>query len=622
MPRVSSILALAAALLPPAAGWAQQTTRPASANADFDQSSAFVQGAQSAPISGVRYDVTFDSTTAATRQLHVAMSFTVDGQGPVLLSLPSWTPGAYEVGNFARWVSAFSATSAGKTLSWDKLDFDTWRVRTDGAKSVTVAFDYLADSLDNAIAWANGDFVFFNGTNVFMYAEGRPLEFAATVTVHAPADWRVATGMPPAAAPRAYSAANFHDLVDFPFFIGRFDYDSTRVGDRWVRLASWPVGALAGANRAKLLDDHRKMLPPEIAVTGDAPFANYTTFIVFDSTSGGGSALEHQSSHLGIYSPLLVGSVLLPSITAHEMFHAWNVKRLRPADMWPYRYDRPQPTPWLWVSEGITDYYADLALVRGGIIDSSGFLQLTNGKAQEVSQTPPTALEDASLSTWIHPADGSGYLYYPKGSLAGFLLDIQIRDASDNKKSLDDVMRELYASDYKQGKGFTFDDWWGAVRRAANGRSFDDFYRRYVDGRDPFPYATVLPLAGFAMKVDTTWIPRVGVQTGGDSTGVRVVAVDPTGAAAQAGVRAGDVLLSVGEIPVADATFGARFRQRYQRSSGETVPVRVKRGEQTLTLSMKIVLEMQLAEELTLDPRASAKAVRIRSGILHGTTDR
>lgn len=105
------------------------------------------------------------------------------------------------------------------------------------------------------------------------------------------------------------------------------------------------------------------------------------------------------------------------------------------------------------MSEGITDYYADLALSRGGIIDSAQFMSVTAGKANTVTQTPPTALEDASLSTWIHPVDGSGYLYYPKGSLAGFLLDILIRDASNNTRSLDDVMRQLYQTTSKRGRG-------------------------------------------------------------------------------------------------------------------------------------------------------------------------
>jgi predicted metalloprotease with PDZ domain len=574
--------------------------------------------ATSPPINNVRYQVTFDSTTAPSRSLHVEMSFTVSDPSPVLLSLPAWTPGAYEITNFARWVSGFAATAGGKELAWDKLDYDTWRVRPTVSGPVTVSFDYIADSLDNAIAWAQGDFVFFNGTNIFFYAEGRPLDFPATVSVKTSSNWLVATGMQPAGAPRTYSASNFHDLVDMPFFVGRFDLDSAQIANKWVRLATWPAGSFTGAQRALLWDQQKKMIPPQIAVFGEAPYQTYTTLIVFDSTSGGGSALEHQNSHIGIYSPLLAGSILLPSITAHEIFHLWNVKRLRPSDMWPYAYDRPQPTTWLWVSEGITDYYADLALVRGGVIDSASFLQLTQGKMIETAQTPPVALEDASLSTWIHPTDGTGYIYYQKGSLAGFMLDIMIRDASDNQRSLDTVMRELYQTTYKQGSGFTHDQWWAAVSKAAGGKSFADFERRYIDGREPFPWATLLPLVGMRVVADTIREPRLGTQTLPDSSGVRIVALDPTGAAAMGGIRVGDYLLSVGDIPVADASFGPRFRERYATRAGESVPVKIRRDGQEMTIPVRVQLAMRVDERVVYDAKASAKAARIRAGILKG----
>ena len=575
--------------------------------------------AQSAPISGVRYEVTFDPTTAPSRTLHVAMTFDVTGQGPVLLSLPAWTPGAYEISNFARWVSAFGATSGGKALSWDKLDPDTWRVRTDGAKNVTVAFDYLADSLDNAIAWARGNFVFFNGTNIFLYPEGRPTDFTATVAVKTDPSWLVTTGMKPAGAPRTYTAANYHDLVDMPFFVGQYDVDSAQIANKTVRMASWPKGSLQGANRTLFWDHQKKMLPAMGAVFNDMPFDTYTTFIVFDSTSGGGSALEHQNSHVGIYTPLLVGSVLFPSITAHEMIHAWNVKRLRPADMVPYRYAQPQPTTWLWVSEGITDYYADVVLARAGIIDTAGFTLLTNGKIEETAATPPVALEDASLSTWIHPADGTGYIYYQKGSLAGLLLDIMIRDATDNQKGLDDVFRDLYQSTYKQQwTGFTGEQWWSAVSRAAGGKSFTEFNAKYIDGREPFPYATVLPLAGFRVKVDTIREPRLGVSSAPDSSGVRVADVQAGSPAAAAGIRPGDYLLQVGDIPVRDPSFGEQFRTRYARAEGTNLPIKIRRGEQTLDLQIVIRLAERTEQRLILDPAASPKAVRIRNGILQG----
>jgi predicted metalloprotease with PDZ domain len=573
--------------------------------------------AQSAPISGVRYEVTFDPSTAATRTLRVGMTFDVTGSGPVLLSLPAWTPGAYEISNFARWVSNFAATSGGRALGWDKLDYDTWRVRADGAKNVTVTFDYLADSLDNAIAWARGNFVFFNGTNIFLYPEGRPTDFAATVTVKTDPSWLVTTGMKPAGAARTYTATNYHDLVDMPFFVGQYDVDSAQIANKTVRMASWPKGSLKGDARTTFWDHQKKILPAMGAVFNDIPFDTYTTFIVFDSTSGGGSALEHQNSHLGIYTPLLTESVLFPSITAHEMIHAWNVKRLRPADMVPYRYSQPQPTTWLWVSEGITDYYSDVVLARSGVIDTTGFIVLTQGKIEEVAATPPVALEDASLSTWIHPADGTGYIYYQKGSLAGFLLDIMIRDASDNKRGLDDVFRELYQADYKQKwTGFTGEQWWAAVSRAAGGKSFDEFNAKYVDGREPMPLASVLPLAGFRLTVDSIREPRLGVSSAPDSSGVRVVEVQPGSPAEAAGLRPGDYLVQVGDISVRDPSFGEQFRSRYAKAEGTNVPVKVRRGDQSIDMQMAVRLALRTEQRLTLDPKASPKAVRIRNGIL------
>ncbi len=574
---------------------------------------------QSAPISAIKYEVTFDPTTAPARSLHVAMTFDVGGTGPVLLSLPAWTPGAYEISNFARWVSDFAASSGNKPLTWDKYDYDTWRIRAEGAKTVTVSFDYLADSLDNAIAWARGNFVFFNGTNIFLYPEGRPSDFPATVSIKTDPSWLVTTGMKPAGAARTYTASNYHDLVDMPFFVGQYDVDSTQIANKWVRMASWPKGALQGANRTTFWDHQKKMIPAMGAVFNDIPWDTYTTFIVFDSTSGGGSALEHQNSHLGIYTPLLVESVLFPSITAHEMIHAWNVKRLRPADMVPYKYSQPEPTTWLWVSEGITDYYSDVVLARAGIVDTAGFAILENDKVEEVNAAPRVSLEDASLSTWIHPTDGTGYIYYPKGSLAGFLLDIMIRDASDNKKSLDDVFKELYQTAYKQKwTGFTGEQWWAAVSRAAGGKSFEEFNAKYIDGREPMPFSSVLPLAGFRVKVDTIREPRLGVSSAPDSSGVRVADVQPGSAAEAAGVKPGDYLIQVGDIPVKDPTFGEQFRTRYARASGQTVPVKVRRGDQTLDLQVAVKLAERTEERVILDPSPSAKALRIRNGILKG----
>ena len=156
--------------------------------------------------------------------------------------------GAYEISNFARWVIDFAATGDGKSLAWSKQDFDSWRIEPAGAKSVTVTFSYVADTLDNAMAWSRRDFLLFNGTNVFMYPEGRSLLYPATVTVHTEPGWRVVTGMHAEGA-TSYRASNYHDLVDMPFFVGRFDVDSAQIAGKWVRFATYPQGSVSGAAR-------------------------------------------------------------------------------------------------------------------------------------------------------------------------------------------------------------------------------------------------------------------------------------------------------------------------------------------------------------------------------------
>jgi predicted metalloprotease with PDZ domain len=574
---------------------------------------------RSAPISDVRYEIAFDSATAARREIDVAMTFRTEGVEPVLLSLPAWTPGAYEIGNFARYVLRFEARAGGRELRWDKLDFDTWRIWPEGARTVRVSFAYRADTLDNAMSWSRPDFVLFNGTNVFLYPEGQSLDYPAQVEIRTEPHWKVATGMALAGAPRTYRAENFHDLVDMPVFAGRIDLDSSLIGGVWYRLATYPEGVFTGSLRRTFWQQLGAMLPVMERVFGEIPWDRYTTLIIFDHQSRGGSALEHQNSHVGIYHPAFIGSPVLASITAHEIFHAWNVKRLRPAEMVPYDYSRPQPTTLLWVSEGITDYYADLAVVRSGVLPADAFYDLTLEKIQSVQAAPPVSLEDASLSTWIDPVDGSRYLYYPKGSLVGLLLDILVRDASGNRASLDSVLRDLYRGTYKAGRGFTVSDFWNAVSRAAGGKSFAEFSRRYVDGREPLPYAEVFPLGGFAFRADTARVPQLGVFTVPDTGGIRVTAVSPGSSAAEAGVEVGDYLVRVGDVNVTGAGFGEEFRARYGGSpEGTPLSLVVRRGGRSRTLTARLRFGENVEYYFGPDPEASEKARAIREGILSG----
>ncbi len=576
---------------------------------------------RSAPISSIVYDVTFDSISALRRSMHVAMSFEAASEEPVVLSIPAWTPGAYEISYFARGVSGFAARGDdGRALQWDKVDYDSWRVRPAGAGKVTVSFDYLADTLDNAMSWSRADFLLFNGTNVFPYPEGRSFDFPATVRILTEGGWRVATGMAPGPVPGSYTATSYHDLVDMPFFIGRFDLDSARAGKGWLRIAAYPEGSIPDDVRARDFDELSRIIDVQAKVFDELPFTDYTLMQIADSGYGAISGLEHQNSHVDVTTPLAIGQPILTAIYAHEIFHAWNVKRLRPADLWPYEYSDEQPTTWLWMSEGITDYYADVSRVRAGVIDSVAFFEAIAEKMVEVANAPPVALEDASLSTWVHPEDGTSTIYYPKGALAGLMLDVLIRDASDNGSSLDDVMRRLYRESYEKGRGFTAEQWWSAVAAAAGGKSFADFQARYVDGREPYPWSAVLPLAGMKLVVDTVRIPVLGVTTAADSGGLVVRAVAPGSTADDAGMRSGDYLLSVNGMLVTERRFVARLREMLGTRAGARVTFDVQRGDQIVELVGALQVDERFSMRVSADPAAPAKAVRIRSALLHGPT--
>lgn len=572
---------------------------------------------RSAPVSELRFEVGLAAEEAFLQSLRVTARFKVEGREPVLLSMPSWTPGSYEVANFARHVSAFTAMQAGRELRWDKLDPDTWRVIPAGRGEVTLEYRVRADTLDNARAWTREDFGFFNGTTVFLMVEGRP-ETPAAVRVRTEPNWLVATGMTPGDSARRWVARDVHDLMDHPFFVGRFDLDSMRVAEKWMRLATYPSGAMSAARRTALWDALSRSVPPIARVFGEVPWTSYTVLQVIDSGYGGMSALEHTESELAIVAAEYLDEAFVTSVHAHEIVHAWNVKRLRPADLVPYRYDRAQPTAWLWMSEGITDYYADLALVRSGLIDEATFLGNTLGKIDHVANVPVIALEDASLQTWLGMSDGTADIYYDKGSLAGLALDILIRDASDGARSLDDVMRELWTGPTKAGRGFTPDEFWNAVTRAAGGRAFGSFEQRYIDGRVVYPWTEWLPLAGWRIVEDSTTEPRLGALLRAHADGVRVEALDPQGAGDRAGLEVGDVITAIGGRSTLDPAFGDAWREFWGKRPGAAMTLDVKRDTRLLKIDVTVEVTTLIDRHIAPDPGASERARRIRAGILRG----
>lgn len=570
----------------------------------------------------IRYEV-----AVANGAFHVTAEFPSAGKDTLFVSLPAWSPGSYEIQNYARYVYGFSAKNpAGQPLRWDRGDKDTWRVVSSGADRVTVEFDFDADTIDLSIARVVENFAQFLGTNLFLFEEGQ-LNRPAEVRFRVPGGWQVTTALK-GPVNGVYRAADYHELSDAMTFVGRYSVDSLQVEGKWIRVAVWPAPDYTPAVARNIRNGIAKMLPVQTRIMGEAPYDVYTVFYnVIHEPIGFGGGLEHSFSQYdimpaGAFADAAgnLGDFMYP-LLSHEFFHLWNVKRLRPAELWPYDYRVEQFTPLLWWSEGVTDYFADVTNLRAGIWSADRFLESVRSNMDQIEQIPePWSAEDGSEATWIHEVHiNSSQLYYPKGSLLGLLLDISIRDATDNAHTLDEVIRALYQKHYRQNKGFTTADLLGELR-AAGMPDIDTFYRRYIDGRDSLPYAAVLPKAGLAFNRQVVTVPFVGVSTGVTTSGaLQVQQVSPGSAAAGAGVEPGDVLVSIGDVRVnPEQDWGGTFRTRYRGKSGEPLTITVQRGGRTVTLNTTVRERANSRLMLSRAPNPTPKQARIWQGIAAG----
>ncbi|HEY7530333.1 MAG TPA: PDZ domain-containing protein [Gemmatimonadota bacterium] len=574
----------------------------------------------------VRYTV--EVRDPASRLFHVTAEFPSAGD-ELLVSLPAWSPGSYDIENYARNVREFGASGRGdRALDWDKADPDTWRIRGGGGGPVRVSFAYHADSLDLDKSRIEDDFAFFNGTNLFLYEEGK-LDRPAELTLTLPGGWSgVATGLSSSGATNVYRAATYHELVDAPTFLGNFQLDSFTAGGKPARLAVYPAAAFTPDQRARIRESVDRILATQNAIVGDAPYDTYTVLLyVGEWATGFAGGLEHANSHFDILTPPFTQAFdqafpILESLLAHETFHLWNVKRIRPAALWPYDYDEWQPTELLWFSEGVTDYYADLTNVRAGLVDEEGFFgQIENNLATLAAEPEPVALEDASLTTWLDPTGGNPYIYYPKGSLTGLLLDIRIRHATRNERSLDTVVRRLYDEFYERGRGFTTADLLRLLGEAGAPEAAA-FHERYVDGREPLPLGETLAMAGLRLEQATVREPFLGVAGGVQDGEVVVSAISPGSPAEEAGVQEGDVLLSVGGLALTDPAWGDRFRETFSDRVGDPLEIRVRRGEEELALRGRVAIRTSDEYEVTRDPAAGELENAIFRSLVSGDDGR
>jgi predicted metalloprotease with PDZ domain len=358
----------------------------------------------------------------------------------------------------------------------------------------------------------------------------------------------------------------------------------------------------------------------EIKLMEGSPFEHYT-FILHIGKGAGGGGMEHaNSTAIGIPS-----DEYLPGIAAHEFFHLWNVKRIRPATLEPVDFTKEQYTRALWFAEGVTSTYGAYTLMRCGIWNRERFYADLSDQISELEARPANRWQSAEQSSWdawlekypLYNGGDYSVSYYTKGQVLGVLLDVLIRDRTDNEKSLDDVLRAMNADFAKQGK--TYRDSLDIRLEAEKvvGGSFEEFFQDYVAAAEPLPYQQVLRLAGLDLRKTEHKRAVLGFSAERESGGaITVRALDDGSAAWGAGLRPGDVLVNWndGEVP---RSLGRWVRER---QPGETVRVRIRRDEKERALEFKLGEEKELLYQIAEDPHASEKARHILEGLLHGVT--
>jgi len=478
----------------------------------------------------------------------------------------------------------------GNPMAVDWIDLDSWRVEPGTASSVTLAYEYYARTFDAGSSTLTPDAAYFNPVNLLPWVEGRKAA-PVTLTIGAPADWTVATQLDPVAGGgHTFSAPDYDRLVDSPTIAAPglvvWDYEVDGVPYHLVFRVVQGELNLGEYTREQILADVARITEEAVAIFGAAPFDEYWHLFQLVPYPFG-HAVEHESSaSYVIQDNAFVSRDFYDgflSILAHEFFHAWNVKRARPAALWPYDYSTPQLTRLHWVTEGVTSYYESILRRRAGWIDEEAFYR-ENANAIDALQNTPgrlvTSAELSSLTAW-HSGYGDGnpnsnVSFYLKGSILGLILDLTIRDATDGARGLDDVMRLLMERYYEQGRGYPEDGFQAAAEEVA-GRSLDEFFARYVAGTDELPYAETLEVVG----LDASQVPRpdapaatFGWRLRMQGDDVTIVGVLPDSPALAAGIMRDDVLVSIDGEAVDSADIGAFLAGR---SPGATVRVTVRR---------------------------------------------
>jgi predicted metalloprotease with PDZ domain len=531
-----------------------------------------------------------------------------------LLVMPVWTPGSYLVREFERHVQDFAATDAsGQPLQWEKVNKDFWRVVTKGSADWRATYRVYANELSVRTNELNSDHAFWNNAALLMYLDGF-LSAPSTLHILAPEPWKVATGLPVEPGPKnTFRAQNFDTLYDSPVEVSNFKMLSFEVKGVSHRIV---IDGEGNYDPEILRAGVKKIVETEVELMGgEIPYHDYTFFLHLRSNTGGG--LEHLNSTALGYPSFGFRSATgdevnsagpnaaaarsyrgFFSLVAHEFFHLWNVKRIRPDALGPFDYTKENYTKLLWVAEGITDYYARLVLRRAGVVSDKDFLMENARAFQQLQNTPGRLVmsaEEASFDSWIkyyRPDENSinsQVSYYDKGAILGLLLDLEIRKQSKGAKSLDDVMRYLYTEFYKKDRNYTPKDF-QTISELMAGSSLEEFFAKYVRGREELDYNSALAAAGLRLEttgqtprpIEKAYLGADVVQEGERLMVRRVYAGSP---AYEQGLNSGDQIVAFNNMRATKDFFDARLAEK---QPGDLVNISIFRFDDLSMLAIKL----------------------------------
>ncbi len=493
----------------------------------------------------------------ASHYLHVDFTVSENKAEELHLQLPSWRPGRYELGNFAKNIRKFEALNdKGHPLLWKKQNKDLWIVQTAGATTINIRYSYFAFEINAGSTYVDEEQLYVNPVNCCLYVPDR-MDEEHEIELQLPATYRVA-GILPCSTNKQMKAASFDELADSPFFASA-NIQSMYFTTNGVKFHLHFNGACKPA-KDKLLHDFSRFCEETISYFKDAPVKEYHfLFQVLPYKFYHG--VEHKSGTVIALGPgynLMHGDTYadLLGVSCHELFHTWNIKTIRPAEMLPYDFTKENYARTGYVYEGITTYYGDKLLLSSGVFSPQQYFHTLEERLNKHFHNYGRfnlSLADSSWDTWLDGyVTGAPYRkvsIYDEGNLIAFMLDTLIMRETANTKSLRDVMRMLYTDFYKKDKGYTEQDIPTLVHFVA-GISFDDFFTHYVYGTETYENQLQECLAYLGLGMEKysghhLYEHLLGIKAVDQGTYKKVSLVAPDSPAWNAGIMLNDEIIAV-----------------------------------------------------------------------------